>query len=1430
MLYERLIWDATPASIKFHIGLLKPAMRAIIRFNSVAGESRSALQSATSEAERAAEDASAQVATLLTMCHADMDACHGALQLGRYFVELRSGPWSSYSSQAPTAEWREVFTKLADSSNLFNGRIAQQKKIRALLRTIQSPSPASLAAWKEAYRRWAALTQVVARPLAADTSDTAQEKAAYWHNLSGFLSALGGACAVEDTEKLSLSLRETFVNPKLINLDPPIPMIESFMQEMVDLLVSDSIWVREKVKETLGHELSPRLNGILLRQIHAVLSDFFDKSTGLPRPAEMFTVFVEQSISVVQMVMGEMKASQEATLGVDIGSLMVLYVEYVNSLGRTDQALRIKISMCQLCDSLMAKKTSFLFSNELRVRNRLFQALVTWTTDSVSAASMIFIDHRSALTVDVCSLWQADDSQGNERAERLQKELDMVCLGTIASLLDRLPLILADDALLLDDKVEWAKSRQFSMYFNYFLKVLNRTRGAGQRHRAALSSGPSDRSKEQDRDLATIRDSAIKALSNLLASNIDSGLQHSLPLAYKDDPRIRSAFMQIMTNVLVQGAQFGEQQGMGPSKKRNRIVELLCEGDMQLALCVAQICRGFDAEALDHVLLSIFDSKGDLMRFLTAAMEEEIERTPTEELVFRSNSFRTHLLSVYAKVHGYEYLRTILGPPLAELSRLKGTSYEIDPQKLEPGESAIVNQARLEDLAQTFIDAICTSAHRVPQVLRELCRHIRVLMDSKFPNSRYQGVGGLMFLRFISPAVVAPQLIDLSEGMTTKEARRGLLLVSKILQTLASNNLFPAHKEPFMTHLNDFLKRNVWRITNFLDQVSDARSETDRSSLGQHSIFSLGYNISEADQRALHRFLYDNVDKIGKDLLSRSAGARAAGQTSAAEETKRIYEDLCVALAELGDYAPDTSILQAFRHSGVGDTRQVLEEFLRRNAGKHVDSDAFSTLLRVGPPSKAGRPVIYYSCASIRGAVVDFEALIVHGTHLLQGLATREFDFVVDCTGMTAENFVPPQWVLFFRSMVAPEFSSNLRDVIIFNANQAFKESVRPYFAHDSDRGPGNDPVTQALSVFSIKFCSSLAELETYIARRDISLNSTAMLVASENHEHVFTSVTMVSNYHLLVPVAFKLGSQHLQIVALKPQEIFSRWAACTNEVIHYSDIEDVRPLPHRGEEHAFLVTTRGGRNSLLFHSRHRSEIVQALRQSKARAGRTMAGKTQRTLTPNDVPGTLLNMALLNMTVADYQLRASAYDLLCALSTSFNFGSSNARRRLLSVPGLAIPTNTTAFVAELSKDFAVAAPGVSLEFLISFFDGFEAAPSSQRAACLQYMAPWLSNLAIFTHTAREQQAEYQKRIKEILAHLIKITVQQGEMYATVQRTVWVHLGKLDDLLPICLEVFIEAAIDSGLQSSAFDAILDTMVSFSSINLRGKLLARLRKVS
>ncbi|SOV02504.1 related to neurofibromin [Ustilago sp. UG-2017a] len=1367
-----------------------------------------------------------QLVTLLMMCSSNTEVCSRAMQVGHGHAQLTVAISDYYDPLSN--EWLKLYTDLADPSFLHTGRIAQQKRIRALLRDIEAPSAASWLAWKEAYSRWANLTQLVARPIAEDTL-TAQDKAAQWHNYAGFLCAFGGACfsaSVAITSDIEPSIAE--ILPQFSDLDEkPAALIERFVQEMVDLLVSDSLWVREKAKETLGVDLGPRLIGILFRQIHAVLSDFFDKETGYPKTSDMYTVFVEQSIGVATMVLQRLNETKPspATSKVDIGSLMVLSVEYVNSLGRDEQALRIKTAMCQLCEAMMRKKAAFCFSNELRVRNRLFQALTTWTSDGSE-------DGFHSNTVDA--------------PDRLHRDLDVACLKCISILLDKLPLLLADDALLLDDKVEGAKTRHFAVYFGYFIKILNRTRhsetAAAARSRALndakLLAGAKSIKVDSGRDYAPLRESAILALSNLLASNIDSGLHNSLPLAYHEDPRIRTAFMQITTNVLNQGTAFDELERIGGARKSNRLVDLVCQEDLQLALSICQVCPGRDVEPMSVLLLSMFDAKGGLIRFLKAAVEEEIQRTATEEMVFRSNSFCTTLLSTFARAHGYDYLRSIMAPLITEFARKPaGFSVEMDPSRVESGGSALKNQNALEEIAQAFIDAICSSAHRVPAVLRELCRHIRNVLDARFPASRYQGVGGLMFLRFISPAVVSPHMIDINLTGPSKDLRRGLVLISKILITLASNNLFSSHKEPFMTGLNDFLKSNVWKVTAFLDQVSDARTDPDRLYAADQPLgFGIHpnvYGVDDRDQRMLHRFLFENVEKLGKSLADRTSKTSAAADRSfiygdesnnrQAGAAKYVYDDLCDALAAAGEPKGDDLPEPIF---GAGN----FQDFLRRHAGRNIDEESYRSIFYEGSTSRRGRPVLYYAMHNQKADTIDFEGLILYILQTLESFAYRQFDVVFDITACQPSSVTPSQWLLYFSSLIPASILANVVNVFFLNPNTTARVELQFWNNTTySDSTLKHEIADKMISLQNVVSCSTLPEIEMWIEPRNLALDQTTMSILGSSAEVRFDQITMVWYYRTLTPVTFSIGGEYLQITGLKQQEWLPNVPVQLNDIFHLSDIDDVRSISIRGDDNTFFLSCRNGSINFVFNSRERSDVVQALRQAKARVSKFRANAVDRVLRPNDVPGTLLNMAMLNITSNDSSLRLSAYNLLCALSTSFNFGASSAQKRLLSSRGLALPANTMAFVTDLSKDFAVAAPGVTLEFLLSFFDGFERAAPSQKTVCLHYLSPWLSNLVMFVHTSREQQGEYHRRIKEILNQLISITTKQPDMYAIMQRCVWSQLSRLDDLIPTFLDVFAEAAMDSGLHTERFEAVLDTMVSFASINLRGKLLSRLRKV-
>lgn len=70
-----------------------------------------------------------------------------------------------------------------------------------------------------------------------------------------------------------------------------------------------------------------------------------------------------------------------------------------------------------------------------------------------------------------------------------------------------------------------------------------------------------------------------------------------------------------------------------------------------------------------------------------------------------------------------------------------------------------------------------------------------------------------------------------------------------------------------------------------------------------------------------------------------------------------------------------------------------------------------------------------------------------------------------------------------------------------------------------------------------------------------------------------------------------------------------------------------------------------------------------------------------------------------------------------------------------------------------------------------------------------------------------------------------------QMFPLLQRQVWNEIGKLDNrVVNITLDELFRAAIDGGLSSRRCEAVGETLVVLSSINVRGKVLSKLRRVS
>lgn len=75
----------------------------------------------------------------------------------------------------------------------------------------------------------------------------------------------------------------------------------------------------------------------------------------------------------------------------------------------------------------------------------------------------------------------------------------------------------------------------------------------------------------------------------------------------------------------------------------------------------------------------------------------------------------TRMLSVFARTHGYNYLRSLLSPLILQMSAMPaGHSYELDPSRLREGEELEDNERNLKFICQAFLDVICESVSILP--------------------------------------------------------------------------------------------------------------------------------------------------------------------------------------------------------------------------------------------------------------------------------------------------------------------------------------------------------------------------------------------------------------------------------------------------------------------------------------------------------------------------------------------------------------------------------------------------------------------------------------------------------------------------------------------------------------------------------------------
>lgn len=1384
-----------------------------------ASSSSSSSSGVTSASLRANASTKIEVALLIQLCSGETEIVTKVENcLGLLCDEIDT---LSEADSAENSIASNLFTykKLASASALLTGRAAQQRTIRIELRRIRQ-TQGNFRAWEEVYKRWARVSQVIIKGAVDEKGDhhagslkkaikaakpskpasitpsaavalLPPEVLIEWNHYSGFLCAVAGVCLSQERVVVEQSRKGA--------TETKVKIIDAFIDELLELLVSNIDVVRETTTELLGSTLSPTAYSVLFHHLNAQVKTFFGTAGQINYSPEA-TTFADQAISVIKHILElpvDSYTADDLALLTDFEEVITNLMKYVSQLVIKDNpaaSFRIKSKMCACLEAMMQKHQFISFGNEFQFRHRVVEIVMEWISDFNAAKP-----GKTTLS-ELTPEKQKEVTKGTV-------DLDVAAVKAIAALFKGLPVSKED--------AEEAETSTLGKYFTFFTRLLTR----------AKSDPNTPRQKA---------DMSVMALSNLLSANIDSALEYFVTMGYHEDLETRASFLKVLTNILNQGTEFDSLAEEGD--KFDKLLDLVLDPKLEVVLALCAVIQITEADEVAQLLVRLFEANERTMMMLKMVIEQEVSKTETENTLFRRNSMATKLLAAYTKLIGTRYLKDTLTPTLQRLIA-NPPPLELDPQKLPAGQDRATNIENVTKAADDFLKAIEASVEHCPVQFREICAYLQQEVGKRFPGAEHAAIGGFIYLRFICPAIVSPDGYGLVQSrVLTPELRRGLILTTKVLQNLANKVMFT--KEPYMEEMNGFLKENMNAISGLFDKFAQVPAGVEPTGALAH----VSDEQREEDVAALHYHLSLNLEGMRRVLTSvdsKQKGSHAfLGLTSVlaqlgppAEPTKQ---------KSAGAAGPGASAGMGLGLKGkAGGNTNLHAEFMAEMA-KQMSAETAAALVAKKIFYKQGvtkdkQPVFYYIARRLDKAdraFAQLDALLFHILKTVQPDMGKKFVLVVDCTLFNnKEHELPYAWITKFRQ-VAPGGLDNLSRVFLVNVNHCFKKYSKRI----------GKLLSRAKS--KMEFLPSVSALAQHIPEKELGL-PTSTLAVDRDVKATFSPVQKLMQYSNQKEVIIRISTNLVEVITAKQHSVLGKRVPLSD----LYPISSMFEINHAVDTHEVVIKyyetdaaggDRGAVQSLAFKCPASDRIVMALKASKARLNLAKPAadpsSRKRSFRASDVPGTLLNMALLNLGNTNAALRVEAYNLLASLCASFNL---SVQLHLWETSGLAIPRNTNSFIVGLSKKLARTEANMTLEFLIEALHGIEKIKANLpgKQLCLNYLTHWLPNLRDFCLlTDKSESALNIDKTTQIVAMLMDFTIKETSMTGpAIQTKVWEVIGAVPELLDLVIEVLLARAFDrkqGGSGSTALSVIADIFVSMATRNARliaGKLLARLLRL-
>ncbi len=345
--------------------------------------------------------------------------------------------------------------------------------------------------------------------------------------------------------------------------------------------------------------------------------------------------------------------------------------------------------------------------------------------------------------------------------------------------------------------------------------------------------------------------------------------------------------------------------------------EILLNRDKTFLSTIFAVTAPTETDPVAKACVYLAHSRGSAAELIQFFATQEVMSSLTENTLFRMNSVSSKMFKFYSKlgkyfssgilstwsdtfVVGTKYLYFTLALVINELNTMaqKATEeaeklnddddkkasllnfeMEVDPTKIKDANIDIdQNVFQLAAACQKIFSVIKTGSDKVPMEFRQIFQRISYSIMDKYgsDDAVMKAVGGLLFLRFITPALTAPHYYGLLPNPPNTVAQRQLVLIGKVLQNLANMTTLGA-KEQFMTNFEDFMQRNIPKIKQLYAALLNPATPFNQKMKLE---LSVPENVRLNSLAMMHTHIVRNEAKLRTALQSLPDEERAQAMTS----------------------------------------------------------------------------------------------------------------------------------------------------------------------------------------------------------------------------------------------------------------------------------------------------------------------------------------------------------------------------------------------------------------------------------------------------------------------------------------------------------------------------------------------------------------------